>query len=411
MIPPLVPDAFDPASAAFVADPYPTYGLLRKLGPVAWSPRTGQYVVSRAADVDAVLRDRRFGRSYLQVATHAEMGRPEDAPHLAPFWDVVRDGMLDTEPPDHTRLRRLVAKAFTPRRVEGMRASIDATARQLVDDLVDAGSDGSVVDLKPVVAEPLPVSVIADLLGVPPADRHLLRPWSQDMCRMYELRPTPDDEVRAVQAAEEFAAYLRELAAQRRARPQDDLVTALAEVVDEGERLTEDELVGTCVLLLNAGHEATVGVTVNGIAALLAHPDQLERVRADPALVPTMVEELMRYDTPLQLFSRWALEDADVGGVPVARGSQVALLFGSANRDPERFEDPDRFDVGRSSNPHISFGAGIHYCLGAPLARLELQALFAELVRRVPRLTPAGEPRRGRGYIIRIPETLPVTVA
>ncbi|NHC44230.1 cytochrome P450 [Motilibacter aurantiacus] len=410
MIPPLVPDAFDPASPAFVSDPYPVYGELRKLGPVSWSPRTGQYVVARAADVDAVLRDRRFGRSYLQVATHAEMGRPEDPLHLAPFWDVVRNGMLDTEPPDHTRLRRLVAKAFTPRRVEGMRASIDRIATGLVDDLLAAGADGSPVDLKPLVAEPLPVDVIADLLGVPQADRHLLRPWSQDMCRMYELRPTADDEARAVSAAEEFAAYLRALAAERRARPQDDLVTALTEVVDEGERLTEDELVGTCVLLLNAGHEATVGVTVNGVATLLRHPDQLERLRADLSLVPTAVEEVMRYDTPLQLFSRWALEDADVGGVPVARGSQVALLFGSANRDPERFEDPDRLDVGRSSNPHISFGAGIHFCLGAPLARLELQTVFAELVRRVPRLALAAEPELGRGYIIRILETLPVTV-
>lgn len=410
MPPPSAPDAFDPTSADFVADPYPVYARLRAQGPVSWAPHTGQFLVPRHADVDAVLRDRRFGRSYLQVATHAEMGRPDDSDELAPFWDVVRDGMLDTEPPDHTRLRRLVSKAFTPRRVEALRPAVERIATRLVDNLLDAGSDGSPVDLLHTVAEPLPVAVIADLLGVPESDRGLLLPWSHAMVKMYELHPSPEDQRGAVCAAEEFAAYLRALAADRRAAPRDDLVTALTEVVDEGERLSEDELVGTCVLLLNAGHEATVGVTNNGTAALLQASDQLRRLQDDAGLVPSAVEELLRHSTPLQLFSRWALEDADVGGTHVPRGAQVALLFGSANRDEAVFADPDTLDITRSPNPHISFGAGIHYCLGAPMARLELHAIFTELVRRVPDLALAAEPQWGPGFIIRSLRGLQVTV-
>jgi cytochrome P450 len=318
--------------------------------------------------------------------------------------------MLDTEPPDHTRLRRLVSRAFTPARVEALRPAVERIGTTLVDNLLDAGSDGSPADLKRIVAEPLPVAVIADLLGVPQSDRGLLLPWSHDMCRMYELVPTADDRRAAVRAAEEFSAYLRTLAAERRVRPGDDLLTALTEVVDEGERLTEDELVGTCVLLLNAGHEATVGVTCNGTAALSAERDQWHALGKDPALVPGAVEELLRYCTPLQLFSRWALEDGDVAGVPVPRGTHVALLFASANRDEARFAAPERLDITRWPNPHISFGAGIHYCLGAPLARLELGVIYRELARRAPRLTLAGAPDYGRGYIIRILREVLVTL-
>jgi cytochrome P450 len=406
---PLAPD-FEPGSPSVVGDPFPVYARLRHEAPVSWSAGTGQVLVARHADADAVLRDRRFGRTYLHVATHAEMGRPEEDDELGPFWDVVRDGMLDTEPPDHTRLRRLVARAFTPARVEALRPAVEKIAARLVDDLLDAGSEGGVVDLKRVVAEPLPVAVIADLLGVPESDRGLLLPWSHDMCRMYELVPTADDRLAAVRAASEFGAYLRGLAAERRRRPGEDLLTALTQVVDQGERLTEDELVGTCVLLLNAGHEATVGVTSNGIATLLAEHGLWEALGRDVDLVPSAVEELLRYCTPLQLFSRWALEDADVAGIPVPRGTHVALLFGSANRDEARFADPEHLDLTRSPNPHISFGAGIHFCLGAPLARLELAVAFAELARRVPGLALTGNLDYGRGYIIRILRDVLVSV-
>jgi hypothetical protein len=258
------------------------------------------------------------------------MGRPEDPPEHAPFWHVIRNGMLDVEPPDHTRLRRLVSRAFTPRTVERLRGTVQEVTDRLVDDALEQGT----FDLMATVAEPLPVTVIAEMLGVPAADRHLLRPWSADICGMYELDPSEQTAARAVRACQEFGDYLVELGRERRARPQDDLVTALVQVVDQGDVLTEDELVGTCVLLLNAGHEATVNVTGNGWWALFRRPEQLARLRADPSLLAPAVEELMRWDTPLQVFERWVLEDLEIGGVPVPRGAELGLLFGSANRDP-----------------------------------------------------------------------------
>ena len=395
-------DLFAPGDPAFVAHPYDAYAALREGPRVQHDPRTDRWLVPRHADVDALLRDRRLGRSYLHVATHAEMGRPDDSPELEPFWRVVRAGMLDVEPPDHTRLRRLVSRAFTPRTVERLAPVVQAVADRLVDEAIERGE----FDLLSVVAEPLPVTVIAELLGVPEADRHLLRPWSADICGMYELEPAPEAAAAAVRACEEFGAYLVVLAAERRARPQDDLVTALVQV---GE-LTDDEIVGTCVLLLNAGHEATVGTTGNGWWALFRHPDQLQRLREDPSLLPTAVEELLRWDTPLQLFERWVLEDVEIGGTVVPRGAELGLLFGSANRDPQVFQDADRFDVGRAVNPHVSFGAGVHFCLGAALARLELQTSFATVLRRMPRLELVQEPVWRPGYVIRGLESLQVRV-
>lgn len=399
---------FTPSDPAFVQDPYPAYEELR--AGQAVTVQDGRWLVPRFSDVDALLRDRRLGRSYLHVATHAEMGRPEDPPGLAPFWRVVRAGMLDVEPPDHTRLRRLVSTAFTPRRVEALRPRVDELVGVLVAELLETGSDGSPVDLKAIVAEPLPVTVIAELLGVPEADRSLLRPWSADICGMYELNPSAEAAATAVRAASEFSGYLRELAAQRRTHPGDDLLSALVEARDHDDRLTDDELVGTCVLLLNAGHEATVNTTVNGWHTLFRHPDELERLRADPALLPTALEELFRFDTPLQMFERYALADVELHGVTVRRGEEVALLFGSANRDPAAFAEPDRFDVGRADNPHITFGAGIHFCLGAPLARLELTASYGALLQRAPELALAADPRWAPGYVIRGLEELLVTV-
>jgi cytochrome P450 len=214
----------------------------------------------------------------------------------------------------------------------------------------------------------------------------------------------------AVAAAEAFAAYLRDLAAERRARPRDDLVTALTRVVDEGDRLSEDELVGTCALLLNAGHEATVNATGIGWDLLLGHPAELARLRADRALLPPAVEELLRYDTPLPMFERWVLADVELAGVRVPRGAELGLLFASANRDPAVFAEPDRLDVGRSPNPHLSFGAGTHFCLGAPLGRLELQVSFAALLDRLPGLELAGAPRWKPTYVLRGLESLPVVV-
>jgi cytochrome P450 len=394
--------SFDPWSPAFVAYPYDAYADLRDREPVSWYERTGQWLISRYEDVNALLRDRRLGRTYLHTATHAEMGRPDDPEHLAPFWHLIRNGMLDREPPDHTRLRRLVSQAFTPRRVEALRPVVQRLADDLVDRFVDTGGG----DLISAVAEPLPVTVIAELLGVPESDRHLLRPWSADICGMYELNPTREAADRAVTACVEFSAYLASLARVRRADPQDDLISGLTQV----DGLSEDELIGTCVLLLNAGHEATANVTGNGWWSLLRNPAELARLRADPALLPLAVEELMRYDTPLQMFERWVLEDITVRGVPIQRGSEVALLFGSANHDPAVFTDPSRLDIGRTENPHLSFGAGIHFCLGAPLARIELVASFGALLRRAPNLDLVREPQWKPGYIIRGLRALEVSV-
>jgi cytochrome P450 len=291
----------------------------------------------------------------------------------------------------------LVAKAFTPRRVEELRP----TVRSIMDSLIDGVAAAGDVDLISTLAEPLPVTVIAELLGIPEDDRHHLRPWSAEICRMYELHPTEEDGRAASEAALEFASYLRELIGERRRRPTGDLISGLVEVVDEGDRLTEDEMIGTCVLLLNAGHEATVNVTGNGWWTLFRNPAQLELLRREPELLPRAVEELMRYDTPLQMFERWVLEDVEIHGVEVPRGSELALLFGSANHDPDVFDRPDVLDVTREHNPHMSFGAGIHFCLGAPLARVELQTSFGTLLRRFPSMELVEEPSWKPNYIIR----------
>jgi cytochrome P450 len=399
--------AFAPSDPAFVADPYPAYARLREAGRVLYDPATDHWLVPHHADVNALLRDRRFGRTYLHVASHAEMGHPEEPAYLAPFWHLIRNGMLDREPPDHTRLRRLVAKAFTPRMVERLRGRVQANVDRLVDRLADAGGG----DLVAEVAEPLSVAVISDLLGVPEADRPLLRPWSAQICGMYEVNPTEAAGRVASRAATEFSGYLRELSRARRDRPADDLVTALTQVVDGGDQLTEDELIGTVVLLLNAGHEATVNITGIGWWQLFRHPDQLARLRREPGLLPRAVDELLRYDTPLQMFERWVLEDVEIRGVAVPKGAELGLLFGSANRDPAVFEDPDRLDLGRAEAPqHLSFGAGVHYCLGAPLGRLELELSFGTLLARLPRMEPAAEPAWKPTYILRGLEALDVTV-
>lgn len=388
---------FRPHDLPFIADPYPVYEQLRRLAPIVHDEPTDHWLVARHSDVKALLRDRRFGRTYLHLAGHADMGRPEEPAWHAPFWHLIRAGILDMEPPDHTRVRRLVAKAFGPKMVEVMRPAI----RRLMTGLVDEVDGAGAFDLIRMIAEPLPVAVIAELLGVPTSERHLLRPWSAEICRMYELNPTDDDARAAVAASSEFSEYLRALSRDRRAAPAGDLISELASVVDEGDRLSEDELIGTCVLLLNAGHEATVNVTGNGWWALFRNPSQLERLRADRGLLPTAVEELMRWDTPLQLFERWVLEDVELHGVHIPKGAELGLVFGSANRDPDVFEQPDTLDLGRDPNPHMSFGAGIHFCLGAPLARIELQTSFGTILDRLPRLELVDQPQWKPNYIIR----------
>ncbi|MEV7340558.1 cytochrome P450 [Streptomyces sp. NPDC093544] len=400
------PQAFDPWDPAFLADPYPVYEELRARGRVYYFEPTKQWVVPHHADVSALLRDRRLGRTYRHRFTHEDFGRTAPRPEDEPFHVLNDNGMLDLEPPDHTRIRRLVSKAFTPRTVEQLKPYVDQLAGELVARLVAAGGGDLLTD----VAEPLPVSVIAEMLGIPESDRAPLRPWSADICGMYEMNPSQETAAKAVRASEEFTEYLLGLIEARRKEPGEDLISGLIAAYDDGERLTEQEMISTCVLLLNAGHEATVNATVNGWWALFRNPGQLAALRADHSLVPTAVEELMRYDTPLQLFERWVLDDIEIDGTTIPRGSEIAMLFGSANHDPAVFTAPEELDLSRADNPHISFSAGIHYCIGAPLARLELTASLRALLDQAPTLSLAAEPERKPAFVIRGLEGLGVAL-
>ena len=398
----LAPPPLDLSDPAVVADPYPAFAAARARGPVQWDPALGLWLAFGHAESNAVLRDRRLGRIWSDRTPAERFGS---------FNLIHRNAILEMEPPTHTRLRRLISAAFARGHVERLRPWVQQLADSLVDELVERSGGHTPVDVLSGMAEELPVAVIAELLGVPAADRPLLRPWSNAIVKMYEYGRTRQIEDDAETAAAEFVAYLRELAAERRQAPGEDLLTHLVTVRDaDGDRLTEDELVTTCILLLNAGHEATVNVSGNGLLALLEHPDQLARLRADPGLLPTAIEELMRFDSPLQLFERTATEDVEIAGVTVERGQKIAALLGSANRDPAVFADADVLDVGRTDNPHISFGAGVHFCIGAPLARVELQASFGALLSRASRLELGAPARRRPEFVIRGLQDLPVVL-
>lgn len=397
---------YRPGDPAFVADPYPVFARLRAEHPVLYDEATNQWLVTRYADVNALLRDRRLGRSYTHVATHEEFGRTEPPAWQAPFWDGLAVQLIDKEPPDHTRLRRLVSTAFTPRTVEALRPRVEHIVAGLVEEARALGEFDLIADL----IERLPVAVIAELLGVPEADRSLLRPWSADMTMMFEFGVDEAAQRRAVQATIEFTDYLRTLTRDRRARPQGDLLSELAKVAEAGDRLTEDELIGTAILLLNAGHEASVNGAGNAWRTLLLHPGALGELRSRPDLVPTAVDELLRFDTPAPMFERWVLEDVAVAGVTIPRGQELALLFASANRDGAQFERADELVLDRSPNPHLSFGAGIHFCLGAPLARLEMVVLFRAMLDRLPGLELVAEPRWKPRFVLRGLEAIEVRV-
>ncbi|MFN2560054.1 MAG: cytochrome P450 [Jatrophihabitans sp.] len=397
-----MPLDLDLTASAVVDDPYPYFAAARTDAPVQWHDGLGMWLTFTHAAANAVLRSRSLGRLW----------SPRDPAQPMPFFELIHvNSLLENEPPTHTRLRRLVAGAFARGHVERLRPRIAELADRLASDVAEAGAEGGIVDLIPLYAEPLPVQVIAELLGVPESDWPLLRPWSNAIVKMYEYAVTDAQREAAERASREFVEYLRDLVARRRTQPGEDLVTSLiAETDAHGTRLSEDELVTTCTLLLNAGHEATVNVVGNGMTALLTHGDQLSRLRADPALVPGAVEELIRFDSPLQLFERTATADTEVAGVLVESGTKIAALLGAANRDPAVFAEPERFDVARADNPHLGFGAGIHFCVGAPLARVELQASLATLLRRFPALALAEPPQRRPEFVIRGVRSLPVTV-
>ena len=343
----------------------------------------------------ACLRDRRLGRNFRHVGSEGEFAAAEPLdPRWQAFWDSERWSLLWLEPPEHTRIRKLVAAAFTPRSVEALRGPCVELAHELL-------PDGR-FDLLRDFAQPYSIAVICRLLGVSTDRGRDLLDWSHTMVKMYELDTTLEQAEAATQAAAEFRDYVLRVVGERRREPQDDLVTRLVEVEVEGRRLTDAELVSTIIVLLNAGHEATVNTLGNGVLALLRHERQWARLVEGEVGPDAAVEELIRWDPPLQLFERWVLEDGvEIAGEPVPRGEKVALLFGSANRDPRVFADPEAFDIAReNAAEHIGFGGGIHVCIGAPLARIELAAALGALVERAPRLSLAEEPRRNRAFVI-----------
>jgi hypothetical protein len=386
----------------FLADPYPVYHRLRAEDPVHHHP-FGFYVLTRYDDVAAFLRDPRFGKSGYQALFESRFGGGADASWLAL-------SMLFRDPPDHTRLRALVGKAFTPRVVETLRPRVQTIVDRLLDRAAGAGRMEVIADL----AYPLPVTVISELLGVPATEADVVRGWSLDLARALDAIALPvDPEVieRGRRATGDMVDYFRRLAEARRRQPGPDLLSGLVEAEEAGDRLTERELLATCVLLYVAGHETTVNLIGNGLLALLRHPEERRRLRDNPALVSGAIEELLRFDGPVQRTGRMATCDAEIGGVAIPAGSLVLGFLGAANRDPAHFAEPDRLDVARDEPRHLAFGSGIHYCLGAPLARLEAQVAIGTLLGRFPGLTLAVErPAWRPSSTLRGLEALPVAL-
>lgn len=399
---------FDPTAPEFLADPYPVLAELREATSVLHHEDFDRWFVTRHTDVRACLRDRRLGRNYRHVGGDDEFRAEPLDPRWQAFWDVERWSLLWLEPPDHTRIRKLVAAAFTPRSVEAMREPAARLAHELLDPLVEHGQ----MDLLYDFAQPYSIGLICDWLGVPTDDHRALLDWSHAMVKMYEFDTSEEQAVAANVAAAAFRDFTLELIAERRRSPRRDLVSGLVGARVDGEHLTDAEIVSTVIVLLNAGHEATVNTLGNGVRALMERRGQWARLVNGSVSAAAAIEELLRYDPPLQLFERWVLEDGvQVDGVPIPRGEKIAVLFGAANRDPRVFASPDTFDVGRpNAGEHISFGGGIHVCIGAPLARIELEASLRALVDRCPNLELAEEPQRIPAFVIWGLERLALTV-
>lgn len=374
-----------PTDPAFVQNPYPFYERARAAGPFFLWADYGRLSTGNHAAVSAIFRDRRFGR---EVPPEKRAPVPD---HLRPFYAVEAHSMLELEPPRHTRLRSLVLRAFTSRRIAALQPEI----AQLCHDLIDALPDGE-FDLLGLFGQRLPVIVIARLLGVPEDMGDDLLRWSNAMVGMYQAGRDRAREDAAVAATEAFVAFMRSYVDQRRKTPSDDLITALIQAEQEGEKLSTDELITTCILLLNAGHEATVHSIGNGVKCLLENRAPVSAL--GPDAIEGTVEEILRLDPPLHIFTRWAYEDVEVMGTPIPKGSEVQLLLAAANRDPGVWENPARFKPARPIKPNTSFGAGIHFCVGAPLARLELQTALPILFDRLPGLRLAAAPVYGNVY-------------
>jgi len=374
----------------FLVNPYPGLAKLRAAGKPVWHEQTNMFLAAKYDDANAVLRNKSLGRIFKAKEPESEWST---------FNWLHADSILDSEPPKHTRLRALVSKAFNKNIIEGQRETIN----RIVDNLIsEINAKGGNWDLIADFAEPLPVKVIVAMLGFPEADEHLLRPWSQAIVKMYEVNPSAEVQANAKKAAGEFAAYVQKLADERKAKPGNDLITDLVRVEEQGEKLNAQELIATCVLLLNAGHEASVNGFGNGAVALLERPDQLNLLRNNPdELAASAVEEFLRFDAPLHLFERTATSDTEVGGVEIKKGQKIAALLGSANRDEAHFANSDQMDITRDPNPHIGFGAGIHFCLGGPLARLEMGIALPKLIKAFPEMKIASEPIRRPTFVLR----------
>jgi cytochrome P450 len=386
---------FDPRDPEFLADPYAEFARLRELGEVHRHEGLGVAIAVSHPAVSAVLRHRTLGRTWSDA---------QPAEQFVSFNLLHRNSLLEHEPPVHTRLRRSTSAAFNRGHVERLRPTAGKLAQDMVDRLVARIAEDGEADLLYYLAQPLPVAVIAELLDIPEADRSRLVPWSNAIVKMYEYGLPEEGRRAAENAATEFCDYLGEIAKSRREQPGEDLVSDLLRA-----ELTEDEVVATAILLLMAGHEATVNVIGNGVYALLRHPSQWQRLLEDPSLVGPAVEEMIRYDAPLQLFERTATEDVEIAGFRVAKGEKIAALLGAAARDPEVFTEPNRFDVGRTPNQHLGFGAGIHYCIGAPLARIEIAAAVRALLQKSPKLRVTRKPERRPEFVIRGLRNFPVS--
>ena len=385
----------------FVANPYEQLKALREIGKPVWHEGMQIFLAARHSDANDVFRNKSLGRIFTDKSPAFE-------------WETFNwlhsDSILDSEPPKHTRLRSLVAKAFNRNKIEGMRPAVERITQQLLDAIDEKVKSGESFDLIADYAEPLPVKIIADLLGFPESEEHLLRPWSQSIVKMYEVNPSQQYQIEAKKAAGEFAEYVRNLAEHRKTNPGQDLITDLAMVEENGEKLNSHELVATCVLLLNAGHEASVNAFGNGIVAALERPDQAELLRKNSrAITETALEEFMRFDAPLHLFERTATTDTELGGVKIEKGQKIAALIGSANRDSSVFERADEMDLTRDPNPHIGFGAGIHFCLGAPLARLEMSVSLPALWEKYPNMQLDGNPVRRPTFVLRGYESVSIS--
>jgi len=380
----------------FVENPYPALAAERVRGPVAWHESRRSWLVVDHATCSQALRDRRLGRIWRDR---------EPADVYEPFNLLHRNQMMENEPPNHSRLRRKVSAAFARGHVERMLPRVREIGAALLGHV-----EGPAFDVLADYAEPLPVLVIAELLGAPADDFALLRGWSQAIVAMYEPSVTDDLRSAALLASAEFADYMRRLIGERRRELRSDLLSDLLRTQQEDDGLTDDEVLASAILLLNAGHEASVNVFGNGLVALLDDPARWQRLAEGELEVPVVVEEMLRYDSALQMFERTATERVELAAdVVVAPGERVAVLLGAANRDPAVFAEPDRFDPARRPNPHLAFGAGLHFCVGAPLARMELAASLGLLAETHPVLTLAGNPRRRRTFVLRGFESVPVT--